>query len=438
MTSKTLLWFRRDLRLFDQAALFYALKERTDVLPIFIFDTDILSKLDDPSDARVTFIHEQVTDMKAALQKRKSDLVVRHGKPLEVFKKLSEEFSIAAIYTNHDYEPEARTRDSTVEKWATSLGIEFKTYKDQTLFEKDEILTDARKPYTVFTPYKRKVLANLDKFYLQSYPVDLYESSYAKVKNPEKMISLKDIGFVPTEIELPDSALSVATLKKYAEQRDYPALKMGTTHLGIHLRFGTVSVRELAREGKKYSDVWLSELIWRDFFMQILWHYPHVQKQSFRPEYDQIKWRKSEKDFTAWCEGRTGYPLVDAGMRELNATGFMHNRVRMVTASFLCKHLLIHWYPGERYFAKKLLDYDLAANNGNWQWAAGSGCDAAPYFRIFNPTAQAEKFDPDYKYIKKWVPEFGTSAYPKPIVNHEEARGRCLQAFALGLQKTKK
>jgi deoxyribodipyrimidine photo-lyase len=440
MTNRTLLWFRRDLRLFDQAALFYALKERTDVLPIFIFDTDILSHLDDRSDARVTFIYDQVAEMKAALQKRKSDLVIRHGNPLEVLKKLTEDFfknhvQITAIYTNHDYEPEARKRDDGVAKWAASQSIEFKTYKDQTLFEKEEILTDARKPYTVYTPYKRKVLANLEGFYLKSYPVDLYESSYAKIKSPEVMISLKDIGFERTTIELPDSQLSRATLKKYAERRDFPAIHKGTTHLGLHLRFGTVSVRELAREGKKHSEVWLSELIWRDFFMQILWHYPHVQKQSFRPEYDNIKWRNSKKDFAAWCEGRTGYPLVDAGMRELNATGFMHNRVRMVTASFLCKHLLIHWYEGERYFAKKLLDYDLAANNGNWQWAAGSGCDAAPYFRIFNPTTQMERFDPDHKYIKKWLPEFGTTAYPRTIVNHEEARGRCLQAFTLALKK---
>lgn len=435
MTTHTLLWFRRDLRLFDQAALFYALKERTDVLPIFIFDTDILSKLKDPSDARVTFIHDQVSEIKAALQKRKSDLIVRHGSPLEVLKKLAKEFNVSAIYTNHDYEPDARKRDDAVAKWAGTSGIEFKTYKDQTLFEKEEILTDARKPYTVYTPYKRKVLANLNAFYLKSYPVDLYESSYARISKPERMMSLKDIGFERTTIELPDSNLSAATLKKYAEQRDFPAVNKGTTHLGMHLRFGTVSVRELAREGKKHSEVWLSELIWRDFFMQILWHYPHVQKQSFRPEYDNIKWRDSKKEFQAWCEGRTGYPMVDAGMRELNTTGFMHNRVRMVTASFLCKHLLIHWYEGERYFAEKLLDYDLAANNGNWQWAAGSGCDAAPYFRIFNPMAQADRFDPDLKYIKKWVPEYGTAAYPKPIVNHEEARGRCLQAFAMALKK---
>lgn len=435
MTTHTLLWFRRDLRLFDQAALFYALKERTDVLPIFIFDTDILSKLKDPSDARVTFIHDQVSEIKAALQKRKSDLIVRQGSPLEVLKKLAKEFNVSAIYTNHDYEPDARKRDDAVAKWAGASGIEFKTYKDQTLFEKEEILTDARKPYTVYTPYKRKVLANLNAFYLKSYPVDLYESSYARISKPERMMSLKDIGFERTTIELPDSNLSAATLKKYAEQRDFPAVNKGTTHLGMHLRFGAVSVRELAREGKKHSEVWLSELIWRDFFMQILWHYPHVQKQSFRPEYDNIKWRDSKKEFQAWCEGRTGYPMVDAGMRELNTTGFMHNRVRMVTASFLCKHLLIHWYEGERYFAEKLLDYDLAANNGNWQWAAGSGCDAAPYFRIFNPMAQADRFDPDLKYIKKWVPEYGTAAYPKPIVNHEEARGRCLQAFAMALKK---
>ncbi|MFS4460099.1 cryptochrome/photolyase family protein [Bdellovibrio sp. HCB2-146] len=435
MTKVTLLWLRRDLRLFDNAALFYALKERSAVLPIFIFDTDILSKLDDTTDARVTFIHDHVDSVKSTLQKKKSDLIVRKGKPLEVLKALSKEFSVEAIYTNHDYEPYARKRDEAVAKWAEASGIEFKTFKDQTLFEKDEILTDSRKPYTVYTPYKRKVLANLSPFYVKSYPVDLYESSYAKIKSPEKMISLSDIGFQKSSIVLPDDEISTKVLKKYAEDRDYPYLDKGTTRIGVHLRFGTVSIRELAREGQKHSETWLSELIWRDFFMQILWHYPQVETQSFRPEYDKIKWRDSKKDFERWSQGMTGYPLVDAGMRELNATGFMHNRVRMVTASFLCKHLLIHWYEGERYFAKKLLDFDLAANNGNWQWAAGSGCDAAPYFRIFNPTAQADKFDPDSKYIKKWVPEIGTAQYPKPIIQHEEARGRCLQAFTLALKK---
>ena len=424
-----LFWFRRDLRLYDNAGLYHSLKENDRVLPVFIFDTDILSKLDNPADARVCFIHQTVADLKEQLQQQGADLVVRHGKPLDAFKELVKKWPIKAIYTNHDYEPYARKRDEQVAKWANSEGIEFKTFKDQTLFEKEEILTGTRKPYTVYTPYKNKVLEHLNAFYLKSYPVENYESSYAKISSPERMISLKDLGFVPTTVEIPPLTVSAKLLKNYATTRDFPANTAGTSHLGIHLRFGTVSIRELAREGKRFSETWLSELIWRDFFMQILWHYPHVETQSFRPEYDKIAWRKSTKDFERWATGTTGYPIVDAGMRELNATGTMHNRVRMITASFLCKHLLIHWYEGERYFAKKLLDFDLSANNGNWQWVAGSGCDAAPYFRIFNPTAQAEKFDPKNEYIKKWVPEFETSKYPEPMIEHTEARGRCLQAF---------
>lgn len=435
MKKVTLFWFRRDLRLNDNAGLFHALKERAHVLPVFIFDTDILSKLDDVQDARVTFIHQTLEQMKQTLQKKQSDLLVRHGVPLETFKQLAKDFQIEAIYTNHDYEPAARVRDEAVAKWAKSVGVEFKTFKDQTLFEKDEILTDAGKPYTVYTPYKKKVLSKLNEFYLRSYPNDLYESSFAKVAKPEPMMSLEDIGFTKSSLELPSIDVSTKILKTYAQTRDFPALSHGTTHLGLHLRFGTVSVRELAREGLRYSDVWLSELIWRDFFMQILWHYPHVEKQSFRPEYDKIAWRNSPADLQRWMEGNTGYPLVDAGMRELNATGYMHNRVRMVTASFLCKHLLIHWREGERYFAKKLLDYDLSANNGNWQWAAGSGCDAAPYFRIFNPETQAEKFDEDNKYINKWVPEWKTLRYPSPMIDHVEARGRCLHEFTKVLKK---
>lgn len=436
MSKVNIFWFRRDLRLNDNAGLFYALKERGEnVLPLFIFDTDILDRLEDRGDPRVTFIYETIADIKEELQRKKSDLLVRHGKPLDVIKKLSEELQIASIYTNHDYEPMARERDEKVRAWAARSGIEFKTFKDQTLFEKDEILTDTGKPYTVYTPYKKKVLASLSEFYLKSYPNDLYESAYAKRARPEKMCSLKEIGFEKSNLDFPPMEVSTKILKGYEKTRDFPALEHGTTHLGLHLRFGTVSVRELAREGKKYSDVWLSELIWRDFFMQILWHYPQVEKKSFRPEYDKIAWRNSPKDFQRWKEGSTGYPLVDAGMRELNTTGYMHNRVRMVTASFLCKHLLIHWYEGERYFAQKLLDYDLAANNGNWQWAAGSGCDAAPYFRIFNPTAQAEKFDPKNEYIKKWVPEFNTSRYPQPMIEHAEARGRCLFEFTKAVKK---
>nr|WP_295900499.1 deoxyribodipyrimidine photo-lyase [uncultured Bdellovibrio sp.] len=435
MAKVTIFWFRRDLRLHDNAGLFYALKEKADVLPLFIFDKDILDKLSNPADARVSFIYQTVFQLKESLQKKGSDLLVRYGKPQEVFQSLSRELEIDSIYTNQDYEPAARKRDEHIEKWSQKSGIEFKTFKDQTLFEKNEILTDSRKPYTVFTPYKNKVLATLNDFYLKSYPNEIYEKAFAKRPKPEKMLSLKEIGFKETEIEFPPLTLLAKTLKNYAQTRDYPAIQNGTTHLGIHLRFGTVSIRELAREAKKFSPVWLSELIWRDFFMQILWHFPEVEKRSFRPEYDNISWRKSPQDFAKWCKGVTGYPLVDAGMRELNATGYMHNRVRMVTASFLCKHLLIHWREGERYFAEKLLDYDLAANNGNWQWAAGSGCDAAPYFRIFNPQAQAEKFDPDGEYIKKWVPELHTSRYPKPMIEHAEARGRCLQAFTKALKK---
>lgn len=435
MEKTALFWFRRDLRLNDNSGLFNALKENPRVLPVFIFDTEILGKLEDTQDPRVTFIYQTVTDLKEELQKKKSDLLIRHGLPLEVFKGLIEKMSISAIYTNHDYEPGARERDEKVARWAHSKGIVFKTFKDQTLFEKEEILSDAGKPYTVYTPYKKKVLSHLNDFYLKSYPNDLYESAYVKVQKPEKMLLFQDLGFSPSSLSFPGLDLSIETLKQYAKDRDFPALSQGTTHLGLHLRFGTVSVRELAREGRKHSDVWLSELIWRDFFMQILWHFPLVEKQSFRPEYDKIAWRNSPADFQRWAEGNTGYPLVDAGMRELNATGHMHNRVRMVTASFLCKHLLIHWSEGERYFAKKLLDYDLSANNGNWQWAAGTGCDAAPYFRIFNPTAQAEKFDPKNEYIKKWVPEFSGFKYPRPMIDHVEARGRCLHEFTKVLKK---
>lgn len=435
MNKVAIFWYRRDLRLFDNAGLFYALKENPAILPVFIFDRDILDKLRDKSDARVSFIHHEVAELKKQLQAKKSDLLVKHGSVMDVFKELLAKHQISAIYTNSDYERAACERDQKILKFAATQGVEFKSFKDQTLFEKQEILSGLGKPYTVYTPYKKKVLESLNDFYLKSYPIDLYQSSFAKISHPEPMISLAEIGFNKSTIEFPANELSGKILKSYEKTRDFPYLENGTSHLGLHLRFGTVSVRELAREGKKYSDVWLSELIWRDFFMQILWNFPHVEKGSFRPEYDNIAWRNSKDEFEKWCAGKTGYPLVDAGMRELNATGYMHNRVRMVVASFLCKHLLMHWSLGERYFAEKLLDYDLAANNGNWQWAAGSGCDAAPYFRIFNPTAQAEKFDPKESYIQKWVPEYGTLKYPAPIVDHVEARGRCLQAFGKVLKK---
>lgn len=428
-------WFRRDLRLDDNAGLYHALREGGPVLPVFIFDTEILEKLVDKDDQRVRFIYETVAELKSELQKKGSDLLVCHGKPLEVWADLFKTHKPTGLFTNHDYEPSAIQRDADVAKLCKSLGVNYSSFKDQVIFEKDEIVTEARKPYTVYTPYKKKWLAGVSEFYLKSYPNKLYQQNFAKVKKQEPMLSLQKIGFEKTDFEFPSMNIAVKTLKNYERDRDFPALEGGTSHLGLHLRFGTVSVRELAREGRKFSQVWLSELVWRDFFMQILYHFPVVEKRSFRPEYENVAWRKNKSDFERWCEGTTGYPLVDAGMRELNATGYMHNRVRMVTASFLTKHLLIHWYHGERYFARKLLDYDLAANNGNWQWSAGTGCDAAPYFRIFNPQAQLERFDKNGEYVRKWVPEFGTSRYPEPIVDHVFARQRALDAFKTALKK---
>ena len=433
MSKRVVFWFRRDLRLEDNAGLYFALKNNSKVLPLFIFDTDILYPLD-RRDARVHFIHQAVSQLKDELQQHQSDLMVRTGRPIEVFKQLVQDFPFSKVYTNQDYEPSAVRRDQEVEKFLKSQGIEFCTHKDQVLFEKDEILTGQGKPYTVYTPYKKKVLEHLSSFYLQSYPNQKYFNSFDKTVRLEEMIGLKDLGFEKSDLVFPGKEISVAMLKNYQQTRDFPALPNGTSRLGIHFRFGTISPRVAARLGKKYSSVWLSELIWRDFFMQILWHYPHVVKSSFRPEYDKIAWRNSKGDFERWCAGETGYPLVDAGMRELNATGYMHNRVRMVVGSFLTKHLLIHWLKGERYFASKLLDYDLAANNGNWQWVAGSGCDAAPYFRIFNPQTQLQKFDPDLEYVKKWVPELNDPRYAKPIIDHNAARERCLREYAKALK----
>ena len=433
----TLFWFRRDLRLYDNAGLYHALKENNNVLPIFIFDQDILKFLN-PKDLRVQFIHQTVSELKKQLQQLGTDLLVYHGKPHQVWQQLIDQYPISCVYTNHDYEPKARSRDEKVAQILSQKKIKFKTYKDQTLFEKDEIKTDAGNPYTVYTPYKKKCLAYLNDFYLKSYPNDLYQMNY--LKNPHLMFkeinhipTLESMGFQTSAFVFPETSVSRKMLSNYAQDRDYPYLDKATSRLGLHLRFGTVSVRELAREGQKYSDVWLSELIWRDFFMQILWHYPHVENSSFRPQYEKIKWRNSEEDFNRWKNGETGFPIVDAGMRELNATGHMHNRVRMIVASFLSKHLLQHWLRGERYFADKLLDYDLSANNGNWQWAAGTGCDAAPYFRVFNPDAQTEKFDPQFKYIKKWVPEFGTRQQIKPMIDHKFARDRALTEYKKGL-----
>jgi deoxyribodipyrimidine photo-lyase len=424
----TLFWFRRDLRLKDNAGLYYALKENKKVLPIFIFDSNILNDLEDKADKRVEFIHQSLAGIKRELEEIGSSLLILYGDPIEIYKKLVPK----AVYTNGDYEPYAGDRDREVEKALKANGSGLRSFKDQVIFEKEEVLKEDGRPYTIFTPYSRKWKMNLNDFFVKSYPTESYWKNLIRLKRlpfPE----LKDIGFIPTGAEFPKRMISQSIISHYDKQRNFPAIN-GTTKLSVHLRFGTISIRKLVTLALKTNEVWLNELIWRDFYQMILWHFPRVQAKSFKPAYDNIAWRNNEEDFNVWCEGRTGYPIVDAGMRELNATGFMHNRVRMVVASFLTKHLLLDWRWGEAYFAKKLLDYDLAANNGGWQWAAGSGCDAAPYFRVFNPQLQAKKFDPDSNYTKKWVPEFGTPWYPKPIVEHAVARDRALKAYKKALQ----
>lgn len=429
---KTLFWFRRDLRLHDNAGLYHALKSGSDVIPIFIFDKNILTRLEDKNDKRVIFIYETITALKHHLQALGSDLKVFYGTPNDVFTTLLNDNQIIAIYTNTDYEPSAITRDEGIKKLAEKNGVGFHTFKDQCIFDYTEVLKDNGEPYTVYTPYSKKWKAKFSDFYCKAYPNEKYFSKFIKLdKSP--MPSLESMGFISSDVIFPSKEISKDIIRKYAEQRDIPAIA-GTSKLSVHFRFGTVSIREKVRKSLQLSEKWLNELIWRDFYMQILGHFPRVVNEAFKPEYDKIEWRNDPDEFVHWCNGTTGFPIVDAGMRELNATGFMHNRVRMIVASFLTKDLLIDWRWGEAYFAKKLLDFELASNNGGWQWAAGSGVDAAPYFRVFNPRLQTEKFDPEFKYIRQWVPEYGTNAYPKPIVDHAFAKERCLNAYKVALK----
>ncbi len=432
-------WFRRDLRLHDNAGLFHALKDAHPVLPIFIFDTNILNELaGNPgetavADRRVEFIHLALQDMQQQLVKIGSTMDVRYGNPLAVFNTLLQEYQVEKVFTNHDYEPYAKKRDESIASLLKGYGASFHTFKDQVILEKDEVLKDDGKPYTIFTPYSRKWKAALTDFHLKPYSTKKYFKNFYR-QPARTVISLADMNFQPAGISFPGKEWQGAIIRNYKEQRDIPSIP-GTSRLSVHLRFGTISIRALTAEAGGYNEAFLNELIWRDFYQMILWHFPQVVNHAFKSDYDNIKWRNSLKEFEAWCNGQTGYPIVDAGMRELNTTGFMHNRVRMIAASFLTKHLLIDWRWGEAYFAQKLLDFDLAANNGGWQWAAGSGCDAAPYFRIFNPYLQTQRFDPDLKYIRLWVPEFEEFSYPKPIVVHEEARKRCLETYAAALKK---
>jgi deoxyribodipyrimidine photo-lyase len=427
-------WLRRDLRIDDNAALYHALREGRDVLPLFIFDINILERLSDKTDKRVQYIHSTMTDMQAHLTQMGSTLLVRIGNPFEVWQSLLDEYEITAVYTNHDFEPYAKVRDEQIEGLLATQVIKLKTYKDHVIFEKDEVTKDDGLPYTVFTPYSKKWLAKLTPFHYRSYPTEKYFDRFLKTE-PLSIPSLESFGFAHSDFaHYPPKLIKSDTIRKYSDQRDYPAIAAGTSHLGLHLRFGTLSIRRLLAYAIELNKTYVNELIWRDFYQQILWHFPYVVNGAFRREYDTIEWENDESLFQKWCDGMTGYPMVDAGMRELNETGFMHNRTRMVTASFLTKHLLIDWRWGEAYFAEKLLDFDLAANNGGWQWAAGCGTDAAPYFRIFNPTAQMERFDPDLNYVRKWIPEYGTDSYSAPIVNHEFARKRCLDVYQRALK----
>jgi deoxyribodipyrimidine photo-lyase len=423
---KAIFWFRRDLRLTDNKGLYHALTESESVLPIFIFDEEILSQLE-KNDHRVTFIHELLTEIHKKLVHKGKKLAVFYGKPISVFEKILSENTIDTVYTNHDYEPYARKRDVALNELFKSKNIAFKSCKDQVIFEKNEIVKDDGSPYIVFTPYSKKWREKLSTTPINHFNI---ESKINKITDHEyPFLSLEDIGFTKSDIQIPKYSITENLINNYEATRNFPSVN-GTSLLGVHLRFGAVSIRQMVKEAlKSTNDTFLKELIWREFFMQILWHFPHTTNSSFREKYDAIQWENNEENFKKWCQGKTGYPIVDAGMRELNATGHMHNRVRMIVASFLCKHLLIDWRWGEAYFANKLFDYEQASNVGNWQWAAGSGVDAAPYFRIFNPTEQVKKFDKELKYIRKWVPELDTSYYPSPIVDHKVAREKCLLVY---------
>lgn len=431
-TEINICWLRRDLRLEDNAALYHALKADHPVLLLFIFDKNILEDLSDKSDARVTFIYQTIQQINTELQKKGSALLVKHGTPEQVWAQVLSTYKVKGVYTNHDYEPYAIERDDTLAEFLRSESIPLHTYKDQVIFEQTEIVKADGKPYTVFTPYFKQWKNKLNDFYTKAYPVKKYFRNLLQTSKLP-IPTLAELGFKSAEQDFPSISFE-HKLAAYEERRDYP-FDDATTHLGLHLRFGTVSIREAAATAiAAKADKWLSELAWRDFYMMILWHFPQTTTQSFKPAYDNIKWHNNTKDFEAWKNGKTGYPIVDAGMNQLNQTGYMHNRVRMIVGSFLTKHLLIDWRWGEAYFAEKLLDYEMASNIGGWQWACGCGNDAAPYFRVFNPELQAKRFDPDNKYIYQWAPEYKQQKHTLPIVDHAFARERILKVFKEALK----
>ena len=434
MKPTAIFWFRRDLRLEDNHGLYVALKSNERVLPVFIFDPEILDKLK-KNDARVTFIFEQLERLNKIL-KPEAQIQTFFGSPLDIFKKLIKIHPTTTVYTNHDYEPYATTRDQSIKTFLATQNIEFHSYKDQVIFECNEVTKDDNSPYKVYTPYSKKWLKQFNISMCDAYPSQNLLDRLSNQNETNEWVNLDEMGFVKSDKKIADFNFSDSVMTDYEAKRNTPAVA-GTSRLGPYLRFGLVSIRKTVKSASQIeNNTFLKELIWREFFMQILWHFPHTVTQSFKPQYDRIKWRNDASEFEKWCKGQTGYPLVDAGMRELNQTGFMHNRVRMLVGSFLCKHLLIDWRWGEAYFAEKLHDFELSSNVSNWQWVAGSGVDAAPYFRIFNPTTQITKFDKEHKYIKKWVPEYQSpNSYPKPMVDHKKARERCLATYKSALNK---
>ncbi|WP_298880362.1 deoxyribodipyrimidine photo-lyase [uncultured Polaribacter sp.] len=427
MDKKNLIfWYRRDLRLEDNVALSNALKSGFKVIPIFIFDEEILENLP-KDDARVSFIYKTLSKIDQQLKKVGSSLLVKKGNPLEVLKKIVSKFNVESVYTNKDYEPYALKRDKEIKEYLKSNNVQFLSFKDQVIFEENEVVKNDGLPYTVYTPYKNKWLQKFDKLRdTKNYHLDF--SGFYQFSHQFPLI--KSLGFIESKIKV--KPFNLHNLNNYDSVRDFP-YQDKTSYLSPYLRFGLVSVRKIVLVALESNLTFLNELIWREFFMQVLFHFPNVVVNNFKAKYDAISWRNNELEFKLWCKGETGYPLVDAGMRQLNSTGYMHNRVRMITAGFLCKHLLIDWRWGEAYFAEKLLDYELSSNNGNWQWAAGTGCDAAPYFRVFNPETQLKKFDKELLYVRKWVLDFDELTYAKPIVEHKQARERALKTYKKGL-----
>ena len=427
-----LFWFRRDLRIGDNVGLYNALNSGKKVLPVFVFDKNILKKIP-KSDARIDFIYKNLQKMQLEFYKYGSSMLVAKGNPIELIPKLCEKYKIESVYTNEDYEPYARKRDLEVSEKLSDNGVKFKSFKDQVIFAPNEVLKKDGTPYKVYTPFSKLWISKLESEDIKEYSTINLLNNLHKIPLPN-IPTLEEIGFIKSEIKPIEPTYSSDLIDKYDSVRNYPSIN-GTSRIGVHLRFGTISIRKMVSKAKKsVINTFLKELIWREFFMHILWHFPKTINSSFKPQYDKIEWINDENDYKRWCDGMTGFPLVDAGMRELNKTGFMHNRVRMLTGSFLCKHLLIDWRWGEAYFAEKLLDYEQSSNVGNWQWVAGCGVDAAPYFRVFNPTEQVKKFDKKHEYIRKWVPEYESPEYPEPIIDHKFARSRCLDTYKAGLK----